>query len=98
MADKYADLPGSERIDKAVELLREHPSLSLRKVSAICDVHVSSVSRRVRGVTKPQKKVCQERQLLTPAEETRLIRYALLYFNRGFPLQIKSLRQFALDI
>jgi hypothetical protein len=46
MAGKYADLSISERVNKAVDLLSQHPDLSVRKASEICDVHHSSVSRR----------------------------------------------------
>jgi hypothetical protein len=35
MADKYADLSISERVDAAVQLLHENPSLSLRKAATI---------------------------------------------------------------
>jgi DDE superfamily endonuclease len=98
MADKYADLTVPERIEKALELLREHPDISLRKASTICNVHASSLSRRHRGVTSSRKKVSQERQLLTPAEEETLIKYALLYSSRGLPLHIKQLRQLASEM
>ncbi len=86
MADKYANLSSSERIDAAVKLLAENPSLSVRKAATICNVHSSSVSRRQRGLTKPKKQVYQEQQLLTPAEEATLIKYTLKYNDWGLPL------------
>lgn len=98
MADKYASLSVPERIERALELLREHPDISLRKASTICNVHASSLSRRFRGVTRSRLKVSQERQLLTPEEEAVLIKYALLYNERGVPLKIKSLRKLAAEI
>jgi hypothetical protein len=98
MADKYADLSISERVNKAADLLSQHPDLSVRKASEICDVHHSSVSRGQRGLTKPQKEAQAARQLLTASEEAVLIKFALLYFKWGLPLQIKHLRQFAVEI
>jgi hypothetical protein len=35
MADKYADLSISERVDAAVQLLHKNPLLSLRKAATI---------------------------------------------------------------
>ncbi|ERF73974.1 hypothetical protein EPUS_07825 [Endocarpon pusillum Z07020] len=98
MADKYVNLSSPERVDAAVKLLAENPSLSLRKAATICNVHSSSVSRRRRGLTRPKEQANQEQQLLTPAEEATLIKYTLKYNDWGLPLQFKHLRQFTLDI
>lgn len=98
MADKYADLSISERVDAAVKLLAENSDLSLRKAADICNIHHSSISRRRQGITKPKIEADQERQLLTPAEEAVLIKYALKYNAWGLPLRFKHLRQFTLEI
>ena len=98
MADKYANLSTSDRVNAAIKLLAENPSLSLQKASTICNIHVSSVSRRQRGLSKPKKIAYQQQQLLTPAEEAMLIKYTLKYNNWGLPLQFKHLRQFTLEI
>jgi hypothetical protein len=43
MADKYAYLCASERVDAAVDLLKRHNGLTIRKAAEICNVHHSSV-------------------------------------------------------
>jgi hypothetical protein len=98
MADRYAELSSSERVDAAVKLLNENPSLTIRKASTICNVHNSSISRRLRGLTQSKELSNQEKQVHTPAEEAILIKYALKYINWGLPLQFKHLRQFTLEI
>ncbi|KAF7503706.1 hypothetical protein GJ744_003331 [Endocarpon pusillum] len=84
MADKYANLSSSERVDVAVQLIHENPLLSLRKAAIICNVHPSFISRRKRGLTKAKEQADHEKQLLTPAEEAILIKYALKYNDWGF--------------
>ena len=79
MADKYANLSTSERVNAAIRLLDANPSLSLRKAAIICNIYSSSISRRRRGLTRPKYIYYQELQLLTPAEEAILIKYALKY-------------------
>ncbi|KAF7506796.1 hypothetical protein GJ744_011408 [Endocarpon pusillum] len=79
MADKYANLSTSERVDAAVQLIHENPLLSLRKAATICNIHPSSISRRQRGLSRSKEQASQEQQLLTPAEEAILIKYALKY-------------------
>ncbi len=98
MADKYANLSTSERVDAAVKLLVENPELSIRKAATICNVHSSSISRRQRGLTRSKEQANKEQQLLTPAEEAILIKYTLKYNDWGLPLQFKHLRQFTLEI
>ena len=98
MSDKFANLSTSDRVDEAVKLLAQNPSLSIRKAATICNIAPSSISRRQRGLSKPRKEVDAEKQLLTPAEEDTLVKYALKYNNWGLPLRYKHLRQFTKEI
>ena len=88
MADKYADLSISDRVDGAVKLFAENSDLSLRKASIICDIHHSSILRRQLGITKSKIEADQERQLLTPAEEA-VLKHALKY-NSNWPYSFQS--------
>jgi hypothetical protein len=74
MADKYAHLDVSERVNAAVELLQKHSSLSARKAAKICNVHYISVIRRSNGIPKPYNKESERGQVLSAAEESTLIK------------------------
>ena len=86
MSDQFANLSNSDRVSEAVKLLDQNPSLSIQKAATICNVAPSSISRRQRGLSKPKKEADAEKQLLTPAKEATLIKYALKYNNWGLPL------------
>lgn len=91
MAGKYAALLISERVDEAVKLLGENPSLSVRKTATICNIHHYSASRRCQSLIQSKKKADQEHQLLTPIKKAILIKYALKYNVWGLSLQFKHL-------
>jgi hypothetical protein len=78
MADEYAALLVSDRVKAAVALLEEPENaiLSLRIAAKICNVHHSSISARMKGFSKPKAEENTSRQLLTPAEEKALVKWA----------------------
>lgn len=69
MADKYAFLPVSERVDAAVDLMNQYPDLTARKAAQIFNIHHSSVVRRSKGLKQPRKKAEQALQRLFQGEE-----------------------------
>ena len=50
MADIYANLSTSERVNAAIKLLDVNPSLSVLKASIIYNIYKSLISRRRRGL------------------------------------------------
>jgi hypothetical protein len=69
----------SRCIDAAAKFLQEHKDMSLRKAAEIFQVAHTSVSRRQLGHVNSQEQWAAQRQLLTPAEEETLTKWALQY-------------------
>jgi hypothetical protein len=65
----------SERIDAALQFHKDFPDISLREVANIHDCDRSSLSKRLRGVTKSRINHAQNRQHLSPAEEEVLVKW-----------------------
>jgi helix-turn-helix, Psq domain len=98
MADAFADLPKPERIEKAVAACALDPRLSARKAAKIYRVAHTTITRRLKQLTKSKKLSHQEQQLLTPVEERTLVKWAIQYYKWGLPLSARHLRQFAVEI
>ena len=61
--------------------------MALKDVTSIHNCDRSSLSKRLRGITKSQTITAQNRQALSPAEEQVLIKWALQYHYWGLPLR-----------
>jgi DDE superfamily endonuclease/helix-turn-helix, Psq domain len=98
MADVFADLSKSERIEKAVEACSKDDRLTARKASKIYKCAHTTISRRLKEISKPKKITGQQLQLLSPVEERTIVKWAIQYYKWGLPIGLKHLRQFAAEI
>jgi predicted HTH transcriptional regulator len=81
MADAFANLPKAERIEKAVRACQQNSRLTARKAAKIYNVVNTTISRRLREITKPAKLTNQARQLLTPVKERVIVKFVTQYYK-----------------
>jgi predicted HTH transcriptional regulator len=81
MADVFADLSKSERIEKAVEACSKDDRLTARKASKIYKCAHTTISRRLKEISKPKKITGQQLQLLSPIEERIIVKWAIQYYK-----------------
>jgi helix-turn-helix, Psq domain len=98
MADAFADLTKTERVEKAVRACQQDLRLTARKAAKIYNFTHSTIQRRLNNVTKPRKLISKAQQLLTPIEERTIVKWVIQYYKWGLPLGLKQIRQFAIKI
>jgi pyruvate/2-oxoglutarate dehydrogenase complex dihydrolipoamide acyltransferase (E2) component len=98
MADAFANLSKPERIEKAAAACAADHRLTARKAGKIYQVAHTTITRRLKQLTKSKKLSNQWQQLLTPVEERTLVKWAVQYYKWGLPLSARHLRQFAVEI
>jgi helix-turn-helix, Psq domain/Tc5 transposase DNA-binding domain len=98
MADIFGNLSKVERIEKAVQACAEDDQLTIRKAAKIYNVSHTTISRRLTKNTQSWSVAHRFQQLLTPVEERTLVKWVKQYYKWGLPLNLKQLRQFALEI
>jgi helix-turn-helix, Psq domain/Tc5 transposase DNA-binding domain len=98
MADFFANLSKVERIEKAVKACAEDDQLTIRKAAKIYNISHTTISRRLQKTTQSWSVAHQHEQLLSPVEERTLVKWTKQYYKWGLPLNLKQLRQFALEI
>lgn len=87
-----------DQLEQAVKYLKEHSEESISSVARNFGVHRSTLSRRARGVQKPSSQKARDQQLLTPAQETRLVKHITTLCDRGIPPTPAILRNLAYEI
>jgi helix-turn-helix, Psq domain len=74
MADVFADLNKSERIEKAVEAYSKDDRLTARKASKIYKYAYTTIIRRLKEISKPKKITGQQLQLLSSVKERIIVK------------------------
>jgi exopolyphosphatase/pppGpp-phosphohydrolase len=91
-------LKRSARFDAALQFHQDFPEIPLTEVAYIHNCDRSSINKRLRGTTKSHTIAAQNRQVLSPAEEQVLVKWAIQYHQWGLPLRVYHLDQFAFKI
>jgi hypothetical protein len=98
MADAFANLSKSERIEKAAAACTADHRLTARQAEKIYQVTYTTITRRLKQLTKSKKLSNQWQQLLTSVEECTLVKWAVQYYKWKLLLSARHLRQFAVEI
>ena len=86
--------PIDEAIE-AIELRKEGASFSYREVAKKFGVDRTTLSRRHKGKTRSYAGMAQQQQLLSPQQETELVKYIERYTERGLPRTREIIQNFA---
>jgi len=98
MAEIFANLSKLERIQRAVQACADDGQLTTRRAAKIYSVAHTTISRRLKKATQAYDVAHRFQQLLTPVEERTLVKWVIQYYKWGLPLNLKQLRQFAIEI
>jgi Tc5 transposase DNA-binding domain/helix-turn-helix, Psq domain len=91
-------LSKAERTEKAVKACAEDDELTIRKAPKIYKVAHTTITRHLQKTTQANNVAYRFQQLLTPVEERTLVKWIIQYYKWGLLLNLKQLRQFAIEI